>query len=257
MNITLQEIETVILILARMTTIIAVMPIFGYTAVPLPFKVGLSILLTILVFPFVVLSESYVMGGPVMFVIMVLREVIVGLIISFVINLIFFGIQFAGQIVGIQIGFGIINVIDPNLQIQVSLIGQLNYMVALLVFLGIDGHHFLIRALVFSYEYIPLSGAEFPVGLVEQATFLTSGVFDIGIRVAAPIMVTLFITDVALGLTARVAPQMNVFIVGFPLKIAVGLLVMTFAMSLFVYVFNKLYGQYQVHLMETIKMMAP
>ncbi|MBL7191227.1 flagellar biosynthetic protein FliR [bacterium] len=257
MEITLPDIEKVMLILARMTTLMVVMPIFGYDSVPLPVKAGLSILLTIIVFPFVTFIESHIVYNPIMFMVMIAKEVIVGLIISFMINLVFFGVQFAGQIVGIQIGFGIINVIDPNLQVQVSLIGQLNYMVALLVFLAIDGHLFLIRAMVYSFEYIPLAGAVFPGGLVEKAVLLSGAVFDIGIRVAAPVMVALFITDVALGITARVAPQMNVFIVGFPLKIVVGLLALAFGMSLFAYVFNKLFTQFQEHLIHTIRLMAP
>lgn len=245
-----------LLIFARMASIIAVMPIFGFRAIPVQTKAGLSVLLTIIVFPITASMAPPVSQLPLEFILMVSREVITGLIIGFATSLLFYGIQMAGQVVGIQIGFGIINVIDPQTESQVSLIGQLNYLVALLIFLTIDGHHFLLRALYLSYERIPLAGADFPTSLAQQMSYFTGAIFEIALKVAAPVMVTLFITDVALGFMARVAPQMNVFLVGFPLKIGVGLLVITLVISFFPYIFGKLYSQFQYDIVALVRMMG-
>ncbi len=255
-QIPFKEFAVGMLVFARMASLIAVMPLFGYRALPLQTKAGFSLLLTIIVFPMVVSIAPPVSLKPLEFFIIICREVITGLIIGYATTLLFFGIQMAGQVVGIQIGFGIINVIDPHTESQVSIIGQLNYLVALLIFLSIDGHHFLLRALFLSYEKIPLAGAVFPAGLAEQLSFFTGAIFDIALRVMAPVMVALFITDIALGFMARVAPQMNVFLVGFPLKIGVGLLVITLVISFFPYIFGKLFTQFQQDIVGLIRMMG-
>lgn len=239
-----------------MASMVVVIPILGYAAVPVHVKAAFSFALTIIVFPLVSLELAPLSNSPIELIIVFAREVLVGLIIGFITTIVFFGIQMAGQIVGIQIGFGIINIIDPYTNIQISLIGQLNYLVALLVFICLEGHHFLIRALVLCYEYIPLAGASFPTGLPAQVNLLSGLVFDVALRVAAPIMVALLITDVALGLIARVAPQMNVFLVGFPLKIGVGLFVLTMTVSYFPYIFGKLFDQFQRDVLLIIRLLG-
>jgi flagellar biosynthetic protein FliR len=217
-------------------------------------KAALSVILTIVIYPLVHSDLTPVSAQPIELLLLILKEVIVGLIIGFFANIIFYGIQMAGQIIGIQIGFGIINIIDPYSNIQISLVGQLYYLVALLIFLAIDGHHFLLRALVFSYEQVPLASAVFPAGLTAKVNLLSALVFDIALRVAAPMLTTLFITDVALGFMARVAPQMNVFIVGFPLKIGLGLLVLTLTINYFPYIFGKIFNQFQNEMILLVRL---
>ena len=232
------------------------MPIFGYRAIPAQAKVGLSILLAIIVFPAAKLDIAPVSTQPIELIMMFLKEVVIGLILGFAATIVFYGVQMAGQIVGIQIGFGIINVIDPVSDVQISLIGQLNYLVALLIFLCLDGHLFLIRALVMSYEYIGLGGGGLPSGLMEKVSLMTGAVFDVALRIAAPVMVSLFITDVVLGFMARVAPQMNVFLVGFPLKIGVGLLVITLVISYFPYILGRLFEQFQEEIVQIVRIIG-
>ena len=246
-----------LLVLARMTSIIVILPIFGFRAVPMQLKAGLSIFLAIIVFPMVRLQAAPISTDVIELLLLLMSEVAVGMIIGFATSILFYGVQMAGHLVGIQMGFGIINVVDPMSDLQVSLVGQLNYMVALMIFLAIDGHHFLIKALVLSYDYIGIGGGVFQANLLAKISFLTGAIFDTALRFAAPMFVTLFITDVALGITARVAPQMNVFIVGFPLKIGVGLLVITLVIAFFPYVFGKLYEQFRIDIIEVIKLLGP
>jgi len=252
-----QDFAKALLIFARMTAITTVMPIFGFNTVPVQLRAGLSVLLTIIVFPLATLQASSVSTQPLELLLLLSREVITGLILGFLASILFYGIQMAGHLVGIQMGFGIINVVDPMSDLQVSIIGQIYYLTAMLIFLSLDGHHFLIRALVLSYDYIGLGAAVFPPGLTAKVNLLTASVFDIALRISAPMFVTLFITDVALGIMSRVAPQMNVFVIGFPLKIAIGLIVITMVISLFPYVFGKLYEQFQIDIIEAIKLLSP
>jgi flagellar biosynthesis protein FliR len=251
-----QDFAKALLVFARMTAMVAVMPIFGFNTVPTQLKGAISIIFTIIVFPIVTLKAQPISTEVLELLLMFSKEVIVGLIIGFIASILFYSIQMAGHLVGIQMGFGIINVIDPMNDMQISLIGQIYYLTALLVFLSIDGHHFLVRAIVLSYDYIGVGGAVFPAGLMAKVNLIISSVYEIALRISAPMFVTLFITDIVLGIMARVAPQMNVFVVGFPLKIAIGLLVITLVISLFPYVFGKLYEQFQIDIIQIIKLMG-
>jgi flagellar biosynthetic protein FliR len=235
---------------------VAVMPIMGHRAVPAQLKVALCLVLMVLVFPATKMAIPAVSTIPLELLFLILREVIIGLILGFVISIIFYAVQMAGQVIGIQTGYGIINLIDPMSDIEISLIGQLYYLTAILIFLGIDGHHFLLRALYLSYDYIPLANGALPARLVEKINLLTGATFDVSLRIAAPVMVALFLTDVVLGIMARVAPQMNVFLVGFPLKIGVGLLLITLVISFFPYIFGKILEQFQLDVVEVIRLLG-
>ena len=251
-----KDVAAAILVFARLASMLAVMPIFGYRAIPAQVKAAFSLALTIVIFPLVSAELTISMSQPIELFFLFIREVIVGLIIGFATSLLFYSVQMAGQIYGIQIGFGIINVIDPHTDSQVSLMGQLNYLVALLIFLAVDGHHFLLRALFMSYDKISLAGGGFPTGLAQQITYFTGAIFIIALKIGAPIIVTLFITDVGLGFMARVAPQMNVFLVGFPLKIGVGLLVVTLVISTFPYILGKLFDQFMIDIVNLVKLLG-
>ena len=245
-----------LLILARMSAMVFVIPIVGFEGTPSTVKAGLSLLLTFIVFPFARLEYTAISILPLELVMLFTKEVIVGLSIGFITTLLFYGIQMAGQIIGIQIGFGIISVMDPLSNIQISLIGQLYYLVSLLVFLALNGHHFLIRALIYSFEVIPLGGAVFSANLVDLLSSLSGMIFGIALQIAAPVMVTLILTDVGLGFIARVAPQMNVFIVGFPLKIIIGLFVITLVISYLPYIFEKMYLRFQEDIITFIRILG-
>jgi flagellar biosynthetic protein FliR len=166
----------------------------------------------------------------------VIREVLVGLSIGMGATMILSGIQKAGQIADTQMGLGLANVIDPMTNTQVSVMGQFFYTVAILVFLAVDGHHMLIQALVDSFSTVPLGQAHFTPALGTKMMSLFSQMFFIAFRVGAPIIGALFITNMVLGVVARTVPQMNVFIVGMPLNLGVGLLIAATSMSFFVYV---------------------
>jgi len=163
-----------------------------------------------------------------------IKEVLVGLFIGFMGYMILAAVQAAGSFIDFQMGFAIANVIDPQTGAQSPLIGQYLYMFTLLLLLAVDGHHLLLDGIFYSYQYIPIDQA-LPVfgdaSLIEYVLKSFSTMFVIAFQMAVPVVAVLFLVDVALGIIARTVPQMNVFVVGFPIKIAVSFIVLLIVMS--------------------------
>jgi len=200
-----------------------VAPIFGHRTWMARAKVGLAFTVSIILFPLVAESTPEIPVGVLPYALMMIKEVLMGVVMGFVVLLLFVGIQFAGQLAGLQMGFGIVNVIDPQSSNQVSIMGQFLNVLAILLLLSLNGHHTILTGLVTSFETIPLGGVELKVGLMYKMITLTTQVFVIAVQISAPIMTALFLVTAALGVLARTVPQMNVFMVGFPVQITVGL----------------------------------
>ena len=162
-----------------------------------------------------------------------LSDVTIGLGIAYITRLIFAAVQIAGTVVDFQMGFGVVNVIDPQTDTQVSVTAQFHNIVAVLIFLVVDAHHFILQAIVESFFIINPAEINFSSLTPEYMLYLFSGTFTTAVKIAAPIMAILFFLSVGLGLVARTVPQMNVFIVGFPLQIGVGLLMVGLSISFF------------------------
>jgi flagellar biosynthetic protein FliR len=131
------------------------------------------------------------------------------------------------MLMGYQMGFAVANVLDPTSEERVSIIGQFIFIFGILYFLALDGHHMLIRALDQSYVMAPPMGVGLTGGTVTILVRMFTGMFVIGLQIALPIIGTLFLIDVSLGIIAKTVPQMNVFIIGLPLKTLVGLMILT------------------------------
>lgn len=221
-HIPLAQIQLFFLIFLRVSIILVLLPIFDSRAIPPILKVGLSLAVTVLVFPLLGPAEAPLITETLPFVLGAFSELSLGIAIGLAVRLIFTGIQMAGQLAGYQMGFAVVNVMDPMSNSQVSIIAQLNYLVAVMIFLSINAHHWFLYALAESFTVIPPLNFRFGEPMVHQIITLASDMFGIAIQIGAPVMVALLLTTVALGLVARTVPQMNVFIVAFPVKIVVG-----------------------------------
>jgi len=229
-----------ILILMRVAGLFLTSPIFSSPTIPTLLKGSWTLLTAFLLFTVVPIPEALPLTGA-EFGLAVVRELMVGFALGFLAYLMFIGIQLAGQIADIQMGLGMVNIIDPFTSTQVSVMGQYFYLVATLVFVVVDGHHLLLRALADSFSMIPLGHASFTS---QTAMFLNQkfeAVFMIAFRVGAPVIGALFLTNLALGVLARTVPQMNVFIVGMPLNVAVGFLVVAISMGFYTYVLQGMF----------------
>jgi len=218
------------------------LPLFDSKNLPLLFKAGLSISISIILFHILEFNDTPFFTEVIPFGIGVMGEIILGVIIGFSVRLLFAAVQLAGQLVGFQMGFAIANVIDPQTGSQVSIIAQFKNVLAILIFLAINAHHWFLRALAESFKMVPLFEFQFNGLLMEQLMRLTHNMFIIAVKIGAPIIAALLLTSVSLGLLARTVPQMNVFIVGFPLKIGIGFLFLSFSLPFFISLLTRIFN---------------
>jgi flagellar biosynthetic protein FliR len=233
LNFNFSQFESFFFVFSRVVAIILFAPILGSAQIPPRLKVGLALVFSIMIFPMVKTQFLPEPIGTFDFAIHLATDAAIGLAISFAVRLIFTAVQVAGTVVDFQMGFGVVNVIDPQTQAQVSVTAQFHNILAVLTFLATDAHHFIIGAVVQSFELINPSLVDFSNVTPEYVLQIFSSMFLVAVKIAAPIMAILFFLSVGLGLVARTVPQMNVFIVGFPLQIGVGLVMVGLAMPFF------------------------
>ncbi|WP_019242294.1 MULTISPECIES: flagellar biosynthetic protein FliR [Bacillus] len=230
-----------LLILVRVTSFFVTMPIFSYKTVPAMHRIGLSFFLAWIMY--------YTIDIPTLdfdytYFILILKEALVGLMIGFTAFMILTAIQIAGGFIDFQMGFAIANVIDPQTGVQSPLVGQYLYTFALLFLLATNGHHLLLDGIFNSYQFIPIDqlfvnfGKE---GLLEFIIKSFNQAFVIAFQMSVPVVGSLFIVDVALGILARTVPQLNIFVVGIPIKIAVSFVVLLIVMAVMMTVVGHLF----------------
>ena len=212
-----------LLVFARVMGTFSSAPVFGSKIVPVYARVNLAILLSLFALPMASLPSGQAPSSLLMLGWWVLIELIYGLTAGYVAALFFDSTLMAGQLIDMQIGFGIVNVFDPQFGQQVPLIGNFKYLIALSVFLALQGHHIIIGAMIDNFRTVPLG---IQLHLADATGFLVDAVlnlFVMALRIALPVLGTILMTDVALGILARVMPQMNVFVVGITGKLIVGI----------------------------------
>ena len=202
-------------------------PLFGSKNIPVLVKAGLLLSISIVLFPVINLDHAPFLTGIIPFGLGVIGEILLGITIGLSVRLLFTGIQLAGQLAGFQMGLAIVNVMDPQTSAQVPILAQFNNLIAMLIFLAINAHHWFLRALVESFNLVPLFTFSLTRSLIEHLIMIAGNMFIIAIKIGAPIIATMLITSVALGLIARTVPQMHIFIVAMPLKIIIGLLILS------------------------------
>ena len=223
-NLTSEQIQVFLLIFVRVLSMISFLPFIGSQSVPVQLKTGFSFLIAIVLFPVVpVAPTSELLLNIPSFVFIIVKEMFIGITIGFAASLLFAAVQFAGRLVDTQMGFALVQVVDPFSNTESTVTGQFQILIFSIIFLVVNGHYFLLLAIQKSFELIPLFGAHLPTS--DVASYLTSmvaNIFVLAIRLAAPVFSVLVLTSLSLGIIARTVPQINVFFVGLPLKIGLG-----------------------------------
>ncbi|MGD2184590.1 MAG: flagellar biosynthetic protein FliR [Desulfobacterales bacterium] len=222
-SVPLPQLQIFFLIFMRVGAILMSMPIFKSQTIPVLFKVGLALAASMVLFPILKSGNFPAFTGLVPLAIGIIGEILLGILIGLAVNLIFVGLQLAGQLAGYQMGLALARVMDPSARQQLPLLAQFYQMFALLIFLTVNAHHWFLRALADSYRLVPPFGFHFSNSLMEQLVSMAGNMFVIAIKVGAPVITAMLLTSVAFGLIARTVSQMNVFIVAIPLKIGIGL----------------------------------
>ncbi|HHX24033.1 MAG: flagellar biosynthetic protein FliR [Tepidanaerobacteraceae bacterium] len=243
MNIEIQLMKF-LLILFRCSGFFILTPIFGRREFPPQGKIGLAALVSFVVYPLISDLNTYnnvwIIGTH------VLKEFTVGISMGYATFLVFTSLYLAGGIIDMEIGFGMVNVLDPQSNTQVPLMGNFFYILTILMFLTIDGHHMLISTIIKSYEILPLGQAVFHSDFLLAVIACFKEMFLLGVKIALPIVSIVFLTNLALGIIARTVPQMNVFIVGLPIKITVGIVGMIMVFPMYFVVMDIIYnGSYE------------
>ena len=230
----MNEFMAFLLILIRISLILFMVPIFGSPIVPTQLKVGLALILALVLRNTINVDVSVFPSHFLGFVPLVLTEIFIGLTLSLIIRLVFEGAHLAGQFIGYQMGFGIVNVVDPQTGSQVSVLAQLSYILAIILFLVLNGHYIIIKALTESFELVPPGRLSMNPVLYDQVSGAVARMFIIAVKIGAPVMAVLLFAQVSMGIVAKTVPQMNILFVGFPVYIIVGLFLFGVSLNFFV-----------------------
>ncbi|MGI6576348.1 MAG: flagellar biosynthetic protein FliR [bacterium] len=218
-----QGIQIYLLVLVRISALLAVAPFWSSRTIPVQIRVFFSLFFSLVVLPLIIGHATVAVPDIFSFSLLIIQELLLGLVLGLVAALLFYSIQVAGQVIDIQMGFGMINVLDPQSGAQAPLLGNIYYLIALVLFLLVDGHHYLLQVLVDSFYFYPPGTIMFSQQLWYDLSHLFSQILIFALRLALPVAGVLFLLDIALGVVARAVPQMNVFILGIPVKILVGI----------------------------------
>ncbi len=232
-TISQMDLYRAMLLMFRTGAFLMTIPIFGHTSIPPLLRVWFVVLLSAVLFPSSTLAAAHLPATALELTLVIVSELGVGFLMGFAVVVLFSAVQFAGHLIGLQMGLSVANVSDPMSVGQISVIGEFYYLLSILIFILIDGHHYAIDALIRSIEHVPLGGASFSPEFSGFLVNLTATVFVLGIKLSAPVVITLLIVNVVLGIISRTVPQMNVFVVGIPLSIAAGLAMIAISLPVF------------------------
>jgi flagellar biosynthesis protein FliR len=224
------DVPKYLLIFFRVLSILWLLPIFSMRSVSVLFKVAFAIVSSLLITEVVPYAETLA-NDPYGMLLAVLREVLIGLSIGFAIRLLFMCVQAAGEIISFQTGFAFARVVDPFSSGQASVLEQFLYMLGIMIFFSVDAHHIVVRGIYASFKELPLGAATFSGGLFNYFITATGRIFSLGLKFGAPLVVALFLIELALGLLSRMIPTMNIFVEGLPVKVFVSLSVLSLALG--------------------------
>lgn len=220
---TIEQMQGFFWVLIRVGVLVFLMPLLGARNVPVLWKAGLSFVLAVLLTPVVPIPEALPESLPEL-ILAIASEVLMGLILVFGVLILFASVQLAGQIMSFQMGFSMARAIDPNTGVQSTALSQFLYLFTVLLFFSINGHHVMIQAIASSFHLVPPTGISFQPSLAEPVVELSAHMFLVGLKIAAPMMIALFLSNLCLGIVARTVPQVNILMIGFPINIGIGLM---------------------------------
>ena len=211
-----------LLTLMRLTIVVFMLPVFNTDGLPNLWKFSISLMLAMALWPKVSLPGTAMPAHPFGIFALILGEALVGFTLGLVTRFFFVGVQMGGEILAFQMGFTMITFADPATGNNTGILAYFLHMVAILVFLAMDGHLYLLRAVGATFTTLPAGAFAASDSLLLYFRELSSALFSYAVRIAAPVLVALFFVEMSLALMSRTAPQMQIIQFGFPLKIAAG-----------------------------------
>lgn len=217
----------------RLLGVLILLPMFGERQVPALLKIAFSLILSFIIFPMIKVPVDQINIEVDALIGLVLKESAIGMVLGFVSRIVFYGVLLAAKFVGYQMGFGMANMLDPSSGAQISPLAQFQQVIALAIFLVFNFHHSFIQILKNSFSIVPIGKVYFSPEIGRQLIIYTGKIFLIGVKLAAPILTALVFTMFSLGLIARTVPQVNVFVLSFPISFLIGFIVFIVSLSFF------------------------
>jgi len=225
--------------LARILALIASAPVTGNPSLPVPVKIGLGMLITVLVAPLLP-AQPNVDPGSATGLLILAQQVLIGLAMGLAMHIVFHAAEMAGELIGLQMGLGFATLYDASVPGFIPIIGQFMGIIISLAFLAVDGHLLMLSTLVESFQIMPFAPLSVPSGLRTLVEWGGS-IFSYSLALSLPLLAALLIVNLALGVLTRAAPQLNIFAVGFPLTILAGMLVLVLVMPYFTPMLERLF----------------
>jgi len=214
----------------RISGLLVFAPFLGSASIPMRVKAGLAVALTLLLSP--VYGPSRMSFAELSWGRVMISEALIGLLMGLTVEFIFEAAQVAGQILGIQMGFSLVNIIDPQTQVDTPVLSTFFQLVTLLIFLTLNVHHWLLRGIVASFGYLPAGTGTVGLPVMGQLLHMAGGIWLAAVQIAAPALLATMMADVVLGFLGKASPQLPVLFIGLSVKSVLGLLVMCGSVAL-------------------------
>ena len=252
------QVAAFLLVLTRTSGIFLMSPFFGSMNVSQRVRVGAAVILAVVLFPVVV--KMQVVTAPatvIMFAFTVVKELFVGWLIGLVAYITLTAVNMAGKIMDMQVGFAVVQMMDPTTQQQTGLIGTFLYNLTIIYFVITNGHHVILSALAESFRIIPLDSMMWNSSLSQFMIDLTAGIFLNGMKIAMPVTFAILLTNVGLGILARTMPQMNIFVVGIPLQLTIGSAMLSMILPFYILFLDVVFNEMYANIIIVLKSLAP
>jgi flagellar biosynthetic protein FliR len=240
MNISLIQVFGALLAIGvRLTGILLFAPFFGSVVIPARVKVVLVVALTAMLYPMTAskIPQMSMSQWPML----VLSELMIGVALGVVTNMVFDGVQMAGQILSVQMGYSLVNILDPQTQVESTVVASFHQTIAMLIFLRLNVHLWILRALARSFDYLPPASGHFGGNFAAAALHAGGDVFAVGIQIAAPVLSATLLADLALGLLGKASPQLPLMLLGPAVKSVLGILILISALKYWPNIFEHMF----------------
>lgn len=256
MNFTIDDLEFFLLILVRISGFVFTAPFLSLSNVPRRVQIGLSVFMAIVMFE-TVKHTTLEYRGVIGYAGLVITELFVGLVMGFIMNGCIQILAFSGQIIDMEIGFSMVNVINPTANISVTVTGNLYTYIVMLMLLATDLYRYIITAIIDAFQFIPVGQAVIRISMSQLMLTFIKDYFVIGFRIVLPMFAATLMVNIVLGVLAKVAPQMNMFVIGMQLKVLMGIIIIALAAKYVPVVADLIYGEMRTMVKQTVSYFAP
>lgn len=243
------------LVFLRIIAFVIAWPVFGTNLVSAPVKILLALTLSVLLFPILKYQNADLIRIDDELLFLVIREIGVGLLLGYLMRMFFFAVSVAGEIISVSIGLASAQLYNPAMGSQSNVVEQFQLALATLFFLAIDGHHFFLSGLATSFNVVPVAAVGINYKVFSSVVVAGQTVLLLGFKMAAPVLVAIFMANISLGILGRAVPQLNVLVTSMPVTIMAGLGVLIISMPLFVGEMDMVLTAMANHFMQFMKVM--